>query len=100
MRDAVVLGDLLLHVLLQEGHIAQEAASEGSQQLKEQLNLRVVASEGKCTTLVSISKRKCVVSTFSKLITLKIFATTLVKRVISAPPNRQHLLAVAKQTER
>lgn len=55
VRDAVVLGDLLLHVLLQEGHIAQEAASEGSQQLKEQLNLRVVASEGKCTTLVSKS---------------------------------------------
>lgn len=54
--DAVVLGDLFLHVLLQEGHIAQEATSEGSQKLKEQLNLRVVASEGKCTTLVSKSK--------------------------------------------
>lgn len=33
--DAVVLGDLLLHVLLQEGHVAQKATSEGSQKLKE-----------------------------------------------------------------
>lgn len=28
--DAVVFRDLLLHVLLQEGHVAQEAAGEGS----------------------------------------------------------------------
>ncbi len=33
--DAVVLWDLLLHVFLQEGHVAQEATSEGSQKLKE-----------------------------------------------------------------
>lgn len=41
--DAVVLGDFFLHILFQEGHIAEEAASEGSQELEEQLNLGVIA---------------------------------------------------------
>lgn len=44
--DAVVFGDLLLHVLFQEGHVAQEAAGEGPEKLKEQLDLGVIASEG------------------------------------------------------
>lgn len=40
--DAVVLGDLLLQILLEEGHVAQKATGEGPQQLEEQLDLRVV----------------------------------------------------------
>lgn len=42
--NCVVLWNLFLHVLFQEGHVAQEATSEGSQQLEEQLDLRVVTS--------------------------------------------------------
>ena len=34
VNDGVVPGDLLLHVLLQEGHVAKEATREGPQQLE------------------------------------------------------------------
>lgn len=56
--DAVVFGDLLLHVLFQECHVAQETASEGSQELKEQLDLGVVAPEEKCTIFISRLKKE------------------------------------------
>ena len=46
LGDAVVAGDLFLHVLLEEGHVAQEAAREGPQQLEEQLDLQVVPPAG------------------------------------------------------
>ena len=39
LGDGVVPGNLLLHVLLQEGHVAQEATREGPQQLEQQLDL-------------------------------------------------------------
>lgn len=42
LGDGVIPGYFLLHVLLQEGHVAQEATREGAQQLEEQLDLRVV----------------------------------------------------------
>ena len=46
LGDAVVAGDLLLHVLLEEGHVAQEASREGPEQLEEQLDLQVVPPAG------------------------------------------------------
>ena len=39
LGDGVVLRNLLLHVLLQEGHVAEEASCEGPQQLEQQLDL-------------------------------------------------------------
>lgn len=42
LRNGVILGNFLLHILLQEGHVAQEATRKGPQQLEQQLNLRVV----------------------------------------------------------
>lgn len=46
LDDGVVPGNFLLHVLLQEGHVAQEATREGPQQLEQQLDLGVVAPFG------------------------------------------------------
>lgn len=42
LSDGVVPGNLLLHVLLQEGHVAKEATRKGPQQLEQQLDLGVV----------------------------------------------------------
>lgn len=44
LGDGVLPRNLLLHVILQKGHVAKEASSESPQQLEEQLNLCVVAS--------------------------------------------------------
>ena len=58
--DAVVLGDLILHVLLQEGHVAEEAAGEGPQQLEEQLDLGVVTpgtGRNESVSVLNIDKR-------------------------------------------
>lgn len=42
LGNGVVPGYFLLHIVLQEGHVAQEATRKGSQQLEQQLDLRVV----------------------------------------------------------
>lgn len=43
LGNGVISGNLLLHILLQECHVAQETTRKGPQQLKQQLNLRIVA---------------------------------------------------------
>lgn len=42
LGNGVVFGNFLLHVLLQESHVAEETTRKSSHQLEQQLNLRVV----------------------------------------------------------